>query len=168
MAATVQIHEMTASQTGFDRTSQQVRFYSADSTATNALTNPITIPSTGSDWSYTKQLRFYIGATGPSNYIASLKFYSDGDMWNNGASYVIVEYDKQGATWAANTSASIMGTDVDGITSGAPATLCPNTATYSTTTTYHGALLRLQMEVGNEASPGTLGNETLTFSYDEQ
>jgi len=169
MAATVQIHEMTASQTGYDRTSQQIRFYSANSTATNALTNPITIPTTGSDWSYTKQLRFYIGATAPSNYIASLKFYSDGTLWGGPtASYVLVEYDKQGATWSANTDASIVGTSISGVTSGAPATMCPGTATYSGTTTYHGALLRLQMEVGNEASPGTLGNETVTFSYDEQ
>jgi hypothetical protein len=169
MAATVQIHEMTASQTGYDRTSQQIRFYSTDSTATNAVTNPITIPAAASDWSYTKQLRFYIGATGPSNFIASLQFYSDGTLWGGPtASYVLVEYDKQGATWGANVDASIVGTSISTKTSGSPATMCPETATYSTTTTYHGALLRLQMEVGNEASPGTLGNETITFSYDEQ
>lgn len=168
MAATVEIHEMTATQTGYDRTSQQVRFYSADSTATNALTNPITIPAAASDWSYSKQLRFYIGAGGPSNFIASLKFYSDSDMWNNAASKVVVYYDKEDMTWGANVDTEISGTDVDGITSGAPATMCPITATYSSTTTYHGALLRLQMEVGNDASPGTLGNEVLTFSYDEQ
>ncbi len=168
MAATVEIHEMSASQTGFDRTSQQIRFYSANSTATNALTNPITIPAAASDWSFTKQLRFYIGAGAPSNYIASLKFYSDGTVWGNAASKVLVEYDRQGASWSANVDASIMGTDIDGVTSGAPASMCPVTATYSTTTTYHGALIRLQMEVGNDASPGTLGNETVTFSYDEQ
>ena len=171
MAATVEIHEMTASQTGYDRTSQQIRFYSSDSTATNALTNPITIPGAASDWSYTKQLRFYIGATGPSNFIASLKFYTN---WTGGwgadptASYVLVEYDKQGATWGANVDTAINGVNIETIDSGSPASMCPLTATYSATTTYHGALLRLQMEVGNEASPGTLGNQTVTFSYDEQ
>lgn len=169
MAATVEIHEMSASQTGFDRTGQQIRFYSANVTATNALTNPITIPGAASDHSYTKQLRFYIGATGPSNYIASLKFYSDGTLWGGAtASRVLVEYDTQGQTWAANVDTAINGTDVKNATLAAPATLCVNTATFSGTTTYHGALLRLQMEVGYQASPGTLGNETLTFQYDEQ
>ena len=169
MAATVQIHELSASRTGYDRTSQQVRFYSADSTATNALTSPVTIPTSGSDWSYTKQLRFYIAGTGPSNWIASFKVYSDGTMWGGAtASYVLVEYDKSATTYSANTDSEISGTDISTETSVSPATLCDQTATFSGTSTYYGSLLRLQMEVGNQASPGTLGNETLTFSYDEQ
>ena len=168
MAATVQIHEMTASRTGSDRTSQQIRFYSADNQATNALTNPITIPTTGSAWSYTKTVRFYKGGTGPSNYLSSPQFYSDGTLWGGAtASYVLVEYDKTSTEFSAQ-SASIQGTDISTVTSGAPATLGISTATYSTTSAYFGSLLRLQMEVGNEASPGTLGNETITFTYNEQ
>ena len=169
MAATVQIREMTASLTVLDRTSQQVRFYSADNTATNALTNPITIPTSGSDWSYTKQLRFYIGGAGPSNFLSSPQFYSDGTLWGGAtASYVLVEYDKQGTTFSANVDTEISGTDISTVTSGAAATIGDQSATWSGTSKYFGSLLRLQMEVGNEASPGTLSNETITFTYNEQ
>lgn len=172
MAATVQIHDMTtASVTGNDRTGQQVRFYSAlNVTATNSTANPITIPGAASDWSFTRQFRFYIGGTGPSNFISSLQFYSDGTLWGGPtASYVLIEYDKFAPSgFTANTDSAIGGTSIAGVTSGAPATLCVNTATYSGTSRYMGSLLRLQLEVGNEASPGTLSNETITFSYNEQ
>ena len=168
MAAIVQIHEMTASRSGEDRTGDQVRFYSTDTTATGSTSNPITIPTTGSDWSYTKQLRFYIGGTGPSNYIASLEFYTDGTSWGNDATKVLVEYDKSATTFNANVDTPINGVNIFTLTSGNSATLCELTATFSGTNKYIGALLRLQMEVGYEASPGTLSNETITFSYSEQ
>jgi hypothetical protein len=171
MAAVVQIHSMTtASVTGNDRTGDQVRFYSSlNVAATNSTSNPITIPGAASDWSFTRQFRFYIGGTGPSNYISSLQFYSDGTMWNSAASYVLVEYDKHApGSFIANTDSEISGTDIVGVTSGAAATLCVLTATYSGTAKYMGSLLRLQLEVGNQASPGTLGNKTITFSYNEQ
>lgn len=172
MAAVVQIHDMTTgSETGNDRTGQQVRFYSSlNVTATNSTSNPITIPGAASDWSYTRQFRFYIGGTGPSNFISSLQFYSDGTLWGGPtASYVLVEYDKAGGAGNfPNVDTAIGGTSIAGVTSGAAATLCPLTATYSGTSKYIGSILRLQLEVGNEASPGTLGNETITFSYAEQ
>lgn len=171
MAAVVQIHSMTtASETGNDRTGDQVRFYSAlNVTATNSTSNPITIPTSGSDWSYTKQFRFYIAGTGPSNYISSLQFYSDGTLWGGPtASYVLVEYDKSASGTFPNVDTAISGTSIANATLAAPATLTPGTATYSGTTKYMGSILRLQLEVGNQASPGTLGNETVTFSYAEQ
>lgn len=169
MAATVEIHEMTATQTGFDRTGQQVRFYSSDKTATNDTTNPITIPGAASDHSFTKQLRFYIGATGPSGFIASLEWYSDGNLWNNAASKVLVQYDRADrTTWGANVDTDISGTDIANATLVSAATMAVPASQFTTTTTYHGGMLRLQMEVGAPASPGTLGNETITFTYNEQ
>ncbi len=171
MAATIQIREVTSSVSGYDRTSDQVRFYSADTTATGALTNPITIPTSGSDWSYTKYLRFYMGTTGPSNYVASLKVYYSGTNWISDptASYVLVEYDKSATYYDGNrTDASIMAATIP--PSAKAATMAPGTATFGDnyTGSYFGTYLRLQMEVGNEASPGTLGDGTVTFSYDEQ
>lgn len=175
MAATIEIREVTSSVSGYDRTSDQVRFYSADTTATGALTNPITIPTVGSAWSYTKYLRFYMGATGPSNYVASLKVYYSGSGWIDDttampvASRVLVEYDKSATYYQGQrTDASIMETYLP--PSGSAATMAPTTATYGDnyTGSYFGTYLRLQMEVGNDASPGTLGDGTITFSYDEQ
>jgi hypothetical protein len=171
MAATIEIHEMTGTQSGYQRDGKTVRFYSSQTaTASQAVTNPLVIPSAvGSDFSYTKQLRFYMGATGPSGFVASLKFYSDGTMWNNEASFVLVEYDKANrTTWGANVDTAIAGTNIKGATSGAKASLCISASQFTSTSTYFGGMLRLQMEVGQEASPGTLGDKTITFQYDEQ
>jgi len=169
MAATVEVHEMGATQSGWQRDSKTVRFYATNATATQAATNPLVIPGAASDWSYTKQLRFYMGATGPSGYVASLKFYSDGTMWNNEASKVMVTYDKANrSTWGANVDTDISGANIKGATSGAKASLCISASQFTSTSTYFGGMLRLQMEVGNDASPGTLGDKTITFQYDEQ
>jgi len=170
MAATIEIHEMTATQAGFQRDGKTVRFYATETaTASQAATNPLVIPGAASDWSYTKQLRFYMGATGPSGFVASLKFYSDGTMWNTDASKVLVNYDKQNrTTWQANVDTDIGGANIRTVTSGAKASLCISASQFTSTSTYFGGMLRLQMEVGNDASPGTLGDKTVTFQYDEQ
>ena len=169
MAATVEIHEMEATQSGWQRDGKTVRFYATNATATQAATNPLVIPGAASDWSYTKQLRFYMGATGPSGYVASLKFYSDGTMWNNDASKVLVEYDKgDRSSWSANVDTSITGTNIINASVTNKASLCISASQFTSISTYFGGMLRLQMEVGNDASPGTLGDKTITFQYDEQ
>lgn len=170
MAATVEIHEMTATQTGLQRDGDKVRFYSSDTTATGALTNPVVIPTVASDWSYTKQLRFYMGTTGPSNYVASLRVYCDGQLWGAGtASKVRVQWDRLSrAAWSANVDTDINGTNIENATSANPATLCVPASTFNATDIYFGGIFRMQLEVGYQASPGTLRQETITFQYDEQ
>ncbi len=170
MAATIEIHEMTATQAGFQRDTKTVRFYATETaTATQASTNPLVIPAAASDLSYSKQLRFYMGATGPSGFVASLKFYSDGTMWGNDASKVLVNYDKNSrTTWGANIDTDIGGVNIKLASTTNKASLCISASQFTSTSTYFGGMLRLQMQVGNDASPGTLGDKTVTFQYDEQ
>ncbi len=170
MAATIEIHEITATQTGLQRDGDKVRFYSADLTATDSLGNPMIIPTVASDWSYTKQLRFYMGAVGPSNFVASIKVYSDGQLWGAvNASKTLIQYDRLSrATFVANVDTNISGVNIESATALDPASLCVAASTFNTTSMYFGAIFRMQLEVGFQASPGTLSQETITFQYDEQ
>jgi len=76
MAATVQIHEMTASDTGTDKTDGTVRFKSADETSVDT-NNRLTIPTSGTDYSYTKQLQLNV-TVAPDTDLQDLEAYSDG------------------------------------------------------------------------------------------
>ena len=159
MAATVHIHEMTALTTAFDKTSDTVRFKSADETTVDT-NNRLQIPGSGTDYSYTKQLRFYVQSE-PSVDISNLEAYSDGN--NDFGTGVGVQYDTTNS-WSANTDTDISGSDLFATDSGS--TIALGTTDYSGTG-YKESLLRLQMSVADTASPGALSAETLTFEYDE-
>jgi hypothetical protein len=163
MAATVQIHEMTALAAGEDKTSGTVRFKSADETTVDA-SNRLQIPGAGTDYSYTKQLRAYISVA-PDTDLTNLQAYSDGA--NNFGAGVGVNYDTSN-TFQTQTDGDISGTDLFTKTSeGAINMDQTNDSSGKTDTGYYGDFLRLQMTVASTASPGTLSAETLTFSYDE-
>jgi len=76
LAAVVKIYELTAQNSGVDKTNATVRFKLADDTTVDN-SNPITIPSSGYTRSFTKQLRLYV-ASAPSSYINNFKVYSEG------------------------------------------------------------------------------------------
>jgi len=164
MAGVLQIHEYTDTDTGDDKTSDTVRFKSADETTVDA-TNRLQIPGAGTDYSYTKQLRGYVSSA-PDTDFSNLEAYSDGT--SGFGTGVGVQYDVQ-ENFAANTDADISGTDIFTKTSGAPVDMNSWDATWTAGegTGYWGSILRLQMTVASTASPGTLTAETLTFSYDE-
>ena len=110
-----------------------------------------------------------MGATGPSGFVARLKFYSNGVMWENDASKVLVRWDKQNrSTWQANVDTDEAGANIRLSGTGNKASMCISASQFTETSSYFGGMLRLQMEVGSPASPGTLGDKTITFQYDEQ
>ena len=164
MAATVQIHEVTATNTGVDKTSGTVRFKSADETTVDA-NNRLQIPSSGEDYSFTKHLRAYVSVA-PDTDLTNLEAYSDGTGYSDAA--VDVEYDVL-QTWTASIDTDIAGTDLFTKTDGATIDMDSNDTQHTDgdSPAYWGDNLRLQMVVQDTASPGTLTAETLTFSYDE-
>jgi hypothetical protein len=163
MTATVQIWEMTSDTQGVDKTSDTVRFKSADETSVDS-NNRLQIPGAGEDWSYTKQLRANI-TVAPSVDCTNLRAYTDGS--NDFGTGVNVDYDTQ-QTWQTQTDADISGTDLFTKTSGAAIDMDQTNDTDGKTDTgNYGDHLRLQMGVTNTASPGALTPETLTFAYDE-
>lgn len=165
MAAAVKIHEMTATSTGWDKTSGTVRFKSANATIIDTA-NRLSIPGVGTNRSFTKQLRFYV-ATAPSVDLQTLAAYSD--FSNTFGTGVTLNYDYSATTlFQTNASSDISGTDV--FTSG-PSTVIDMDAACASSlwpgTGYKGGTIRLQMEIASTATTGALSTETFTFSYDE-
>ena len=161
---TIQIHEMTADATGFDKTSNTVRFKEANDTAYDD-NDRLQILSSGENFSFTKHLRAYVSAA-PSVDFTNLECYTDGGSFSDGA--VKVEFDVQ-QTFQTQTDVDIAGTDLFTLTDGAKQDMDANDTEHTDGdgTGYWGDHLRLQMVVQDTASPGTLTAEDLTFSYDE-
>lgn len=162
MAATVQIHEMSALTTGVDRTAGAGPVvFRADDSNLQTSANPIQIPAAGTEYSYTKQVRANV-TVAPATQLDNLVCYSDGT--NNFGTGIGVQYDIN-AAFQTQVDTDIAGADFFGLTSGTPGDLG---AGPHTGTGYKGDLLRLQMTVLNTAAPGqTPVDEALTFAYDE-
>lgn len=145
-------------------------------TAANS-TNPIRIPSAGTtNYSYWVVTR--LNATvAPSGTINNIKWYSDGansfgtGVTCNGreASSYIQAIGAQGTTGSLlNTTnyTTLSGTSVDvfSYTSAASASIGGSLVA---TTGDFGSFFVYQMNIGSSAQPGTTGQETFTWSYDE-
>jgi hypothetical protein len=166
MVATMQIHEMSATMTGTDKTASTVRFKLADDATIDAV-DPITIPTGLSIErnSYHKKLRMFC-ETAPGTQVDNLQMYSDGA--NGFGTGVSVNASNRGVTWAANATALLTdGADLFGFTAGAPMNIDAVDTALLDATGYGGDIIGLQMLVASTAGPGELTDETITFSYDE-
>jgi len=168
MAATIEIHEMSALATGVDKTSSTVRFKAADN-ATVDTNDPIQVPAAGSTYSYSKTLRAYMEAP-PDTNVSNIRAYTDGT--NNFGAGVTLTARNLGVSWAANVNTEVIDT-VNPFSYDAE----DNAIDLSVTDTgpwvpadddtYIGDLLRLQMVVASTASHGATPTESLTFAWDE-
>lgn len=162
MVATVQIVEKNGTAgTATQKDSGTVRFKNADNATVNT-SNPMVIPTAGSDYSYEKWLRLKV-TVAPDTNISNLKFYTDGA---NGFGTGVSLYAKAVATYAtpAQPTSAAGYTNAFTYTSGAALSL--GTAAV-TGTGEKGSHAVLMLAVASTASPGTLTAETATFSYDE-
>lgn len=170
MAATIEIHEMSALNTGVNKSGGTVRFKDADN-ATVDLLNPVVIPATGTTYSYTKKLRAYMSDP-PNTQISNLRWYTDG---NNGfGTGIEVSVKNLGITWGANYKTEMAnGSDLFSfILEGSPGALDGSITDAGPFVpgdddSYIGDLIELQMSVASTASSGALTPETLTMAYDE-
>ncbi|MFA6946477.1 MAG: hypothetical protein WC220_11310 [Pedobacter sp.] len=167
MAATIQIHEMSALAVGTDKTSGTVRFKDADNATVDA-NNPLQVPAAGSNYSYTKQLR--VKMTDPPNTnVSNLRWYTDGgNTFGTGIGVVIFN---RAVDWLANyKTAMATSTDLFGYTAGTPFdgdVNDPGPFVPADDDSYIGDLIQLQMSVASTAPHRTLVAETLTLAYDE-
>lgn len=168
MAATVDIREKNgAGETPTTKTSGQIRFKAADD-ANVDLNNPIVRPTSGTNYSYEKALRMYLGGTGPTGAITSIRAFSD---TVNGFGTGVTMYAGTNATYVQPvvTDSTRATTDFFSYSSGSP--LSMGAGPYDGTTpglnSDMGDYLYLQADVASTASPGLTPNETLTISYDE-
>ena len=167
MAATIEIHEMSALAAGADKTSGTVRFKDADNNTVDA-NDPLVVPGAGSIYSYTKKLRPYMEVA-PDTQVNNLRWYSDGA--NGFGTGVGVNAKNIGTTWAANFKTQQSGgSDLFGYTSGSPLDgdgVDTGPFVPADDDSYIGDLIEFQMSVASTASHGSLSAETLTLAYDE-
>lgn len=167
MAATIQIHEMSALAVGVNKTAGTIRFRVADNSTVDT-NDPIQVPAAGTNYSYTKKLRAYMEAP-PNTNVSNLRWYSDGA--NGFGTGIGVNYKNLGNTWGANyITAMVGGTDLFTATSASPIDGdATNTGPFlpAADNTYIGDLLELQMSVASTATNGALSAESFTLAYDE-
>lgn len=162
MAATVQILEKNgAGGTGTDKTIGDIRFKNADN-ATVDLSNPMVKPSSGSDFSFEKWLRFNVSG-GTYTQITNVKAYSDG---GNGLGTGVLLWAKAVTSYSTPAEATSTSgyTNFFSYTSGSPLTLGAGPFTSTGEKADH---LVMMCEVQSTSSGGLTPTETLTVSWDE-
>src|SRR5574343_58312 len=162
MAATIEIHEMSAADAGTDKTSGTVRFKAADNATVDA-NNPLVRPAAGSIYSYTKTLRAYM-EDAPTVAITNLTWYTDGAS-GFGAGIGItaktvgtsfVAHYPTAMSGGTHPFSSVTGARLDGDATDAGPFVPADVDTYI------GDLIDLQMSVASTASGGQLTPEVLT------
>ena len=163
-----------------------LRFKTNDNTTIDAI-DPIPVPSSGTNYSYWKQIYLYCD-TAPDTQVDNIKFYTDGAGFGTGITLNVgdefptknnaSDAGYEVATGTSGTSgdevvaahADLTGvTDAFTFTSGSPLsgpTISEDSSIINAigeTSNY----LVLQVAVGTTASPGNKTDETLTFQYDE-
>lgn len=171
MAATIQIHEMTTdADTGVNKTSDTVRFKDTPSTSSTVAdtSNPLVLPTSGTNYSYVKKLRAYMEAP-PDTNVTDLVWYSDGS--NGFGTGIGVTAKNIGTTFGTHYKTQQSGgSDLFGYTSGSPLDGDgTDTGPFvpADDDTYIGDIVELQMSVADTASNGAKTPETITLAYSE-
>ena len=185
MVATVTINRLTgpsATIVETDITSINTRANTFDSHSTNDTSNPIEIPSTGTNYSYWVNTQLDC-TVAPDNLIDNLEWYTDGaNSYGTGISCVVAQAARASYTQAGGTP-GVTGTELNN-TNSSGGTLTPATPTdafayttgsalsvtgSTTTTGEFGNIVVYQVQVINTATPGTKPGtpETFTWRYDE-
>jgi len=162
MVATVQIVEKNGTAgTNTQKDSGTVRFKNADNSTVNT-SDPMVVPTAGSDYSYEKWLRLKV-TVAPDTNLTNLKCYSDGSI---GFGTGVTPYAKAVATYATPSQPTTIAgyATLASYTSGSALDL--GTAAV-TGTGEKGSHAVLMLKVDSTASAGTLTAEQITFSYDE-
>jgi hypothetical protein len=162
--------------TGTDITSTNDRVDAADAVSTNDTSNPVTVPASGTNYSYWNSLRFYCN-TAPPTLINNLNLYTGGSNtlgtgWGcnvgQATSYVQATGSTgDGTQLTTGNYSSLTGSpsNIFAYTSGSPLSISGST----TTTGAFGNFIVYQFTVGSTASAGpTAAAPTLTFTFDEE
>ncbi len=171
MAATIEIHELTSdANTGVDKTSGTVRFKAVASTTSTSVdaSDPLVIPTSGTDYSYVKKLRLYM-EDAPDTQVSNLRWYSDGSSgFGTGVGCSVKNI---GTTFGTHYDTAMSGgVSLFNYTSGSPLdgdTTDAGPFVPADVDTYIGDIIELQISVADTATSGALSAETLTAAYDE-
>jgi len=181
MAATVQIRRWTGavgSPTQTDITSINTRANAEDAHSTAGTTNPVSIPSSGTNYSYWVATKLFVSSA-PSGIIDNIRWHTDG-VANFGTGVdanVGTATSYKQATGTAGTSGDELNTTNYTTLSSNPVDAFdtyPNatsalavSGSISATTGDVGDFVVYQITVDNTANPGSTNSETFTWLYDE-
>lgn len=175
MAATVIINRLTGSGPTKTAITSTTNRMSTSDVANPGTSDPIPIPTSGTNYSYWVVTRLECTAA-PSNGINNLKWYSDGTSFGTGltckgntATGYVQATGTQGTTGnVLNTTnyATLAGAtaDVTTHTSGSPKSV---SGSLGATTGEFGDRFVYQLEVGTTAGVGTTTARTFTWSYNQ-
>lgn len=179
--ANVKIYRRTGasgSPTDTDVTSINSRLNAVDTHSTGGTTNPVKIPTAGTNYSYWGSFRIQVTSNTGSSTIDNLKFYTDGtNNFGTGISGVVASASgyvqatgTQGTTGDELTTSSYSNlneapSDAFGYTSGSPLSLTTS-GTGTSSTGFIGDYVVYQIQVDSTASVGASSQETNTFQYD--
>jgi hypothetical protein len=181
MAADVQIRRWTGSSgspTKTNITSINTRANAEDSHSTAGTTNPIQIPSAGTNYSYWVSTRLFAN-TAPSGVIDNIRWHTDGtanfgtgvDANVGQASSYVQATGSAGSTGNQLTTVAhtgLTGAPVDAFTNyPAAGTALAVTGSINAATGDFGNFVVYQLTVGTSAGPGATAMETFTWLYDE-
>lgn len=171
MPATVTIRRWTGdsgSPTKTDITGINTRANAEDAHSTAGTTNPIQIPTSGTNYSYKVSTRLSAD-TSPAGTINNLKWYTDGanGMGTGVGCNAKTESSYAQATGTEGSTGAEMtgGSNAFGYTSASPLSVTGSISNPSTGD--FGHFVSYQITVGTTAGPGATNSETFTWKYDE-
>ena len=142
-----------------------IDFITADNctnTSGNRTTNPITIPSSGFAYSYDKWLKFELGTTEPDTQVTNFQFWGGGSAPEAG---VVLDYFRVTNTYVqpAQMTTNVGYAAVTTVTSDAKQAVTGTLNSQGEATQY----VVMMLEVSTGASQGNMGQQTYSYSYDE-
>ena len=167
MAATIVLMKCTGSSaaTENDVTSIGIRLTSVDDHSTAPASAPVTIPTSGTAYSYETWLRFKCTAA-PDNQCTNFKVWSLGNAIQSGAAKITINSDAVSAGVTPVNTVSSAGTRTDFVlrTSGTKIAVAGTLTSANDETDY----VVLQLNVYSSATQGNVTQTSeFNFSYDE-
>ncbi len=163
-----------------------LRMKTADTFAIDS-TNPVPIPSSGTNYSFWKQIYLFCD-TAPDTQVDNIKFYTDGSNFGTGitlnvANQFPTKTNTSNAGYEVATG-TVGTTGIEVITGHASVTSVSNAFSFTSGSPLSGPTISedssiinavnettnylvLQLAVTSTASPGNKSDETMTFQYDE-
>jgi hypothetical protein len=177
MAATVTVNRLTgvAAATKNNITGANTRANAEDAHSTSGTSNPVRVPTSGSNYSYWVSTRLEV-TVAPTGTINNLKWWSSGSVGTgigivgmNATSYVQATGTPgvTGIVLSTGNHAGLTATPLDvftNFTSGSPKSLG---GSITASTGLFGDYFVYQFTVNNTASPGATSQPTFTWQYDE-
>jgi hypothetical protein len=134
-----------------------------DSTGTDYASAPITVPGAGSAYSYERWFKFRFDGT--FNLIDNCLFWKSAGSYSDGALIITAGTTDTGAT-PVNTNSTVATASIP-TSSGTAVDITPSADIEDSEDFTDFGVLQLEVP-STVTTPGDIGTQTITFSYDEQ